>query len=191
MMALATEAELEAYLQQDIANPTASLALSIASALFELESRTKFVSTASTYQVEGRGQPAIVLPRGPVISVDAVRVAGVALVVNVDYTVVMASLYRITGWGTTWGSTVATAPYIGIPPQLVEVDYHYGYTSTPDDVKGAVLETAGAICTSPDIATMSESIDDYSISSFKDAGGVQLSPAAMAIAIEYRSGGFA
>jgi hypothetical protein len=187
---LATAAELASWLQQDVDTSTANLVLTAASARFELESGTKFSSTAATYQVEGRGQPVISLPRGPVIAVSAVRVAGVTLAAS-DYTLVISNLYRVIGWGRIWGSTVPTAPYVGFPPELVEVDYTYGYTTVPDDVKGVVLETAGVAYQSPNPGNIYEGIDDYIVKSAPDAGGIQLSPAAQLLAEYYRSGGFA
>lgn len=190
MSQLATPAELASYLQKDLDTSSATLALTIASGLFETAAATKFGATASTYQVEGRGQPVISIPREPLISVQQVRVAGAILLAS-DYTLVMNNLYRVVGWGRVWGSTSATAPYVGFPPDLVEVDYTYGYTTVPDDVKGAVLETAGAMYQNPDITVAKESIDDYSVESARAAGGVQLSPAAKVLAEKYRSGGFA
>lgn len=189
-MSLATPAELASYLQQDVDTSSATLALQAASALFETAAGTKFASTASTYQVEGRGQPVIALPRSPVISVQAVRVAGVTLAAS-DYTLVISNLYRIIGWGRIWGSTVPTAPYVGFPPELVEVDYTYGYATVPDDVKGAVLETAATAYARPQPGVTFEGIDDYIVKSAPNAGGMQLSPAAQLLAEYYRSGGFA
>lgn len=190
MSQLATASELASYLQKDVDTSSANLALITASGLFETAAGTKFTSSTSTYQVEGRGQPVISLPREPLISIQAVRVAGVTLAVS-DYTAVMNNLYRVIGWGRIWGATIATAPYVGFPPDLVEVDYTYGYTAVPDDVKGAVLETAGAMYQNPDVTVASESIDDYSVEMVRTAGGVQLSPAAKLLAEKYRSGGFA
>lgn len=190
MTQLATPSELASWLQQDLDASTANLLLTLASARFELESGTKFSATAGTYQVEGRGQPVIALPRTPVISVTAVRVAGVTLAAS-EYTLVISNLYRVIGWGRIFGPTIATAPYVGFPPDLVEVDYTYGYATVPDDVKGAVLETAGVAYNSPDPSALAEAIDDYSVRSSADGGGLQLAPGAQLLAEYYRSGGFA
>lgn len=189
-MPLATASELASFLKQDVDTSTANLALATASTLFETRAATKFSSTTATYQVEGRGQPVISIPNSPLISIQQVRIAGVILA-STEYTRVMNQLYRVIGWGRIWGSTNPTAPYVGFPPDLVEVDHTYGYTSVPDDVKGAVLETAGAMYMGPDITTMAEQIDDYRIEMSRTAGGVQLSPAAEKLAEWYRSGGFA
>jgi hypothetical protein len=67
----------------------------------------------------------------------------------------------------------------------VEIDYTHGFVSVPDDVKGAVLESAAAAYSSPDVTVKSESIDDYSVSSAANSGGVMLSPAAMQLADYY------
>lgn len=190
MSQLATASELASYLQQDVDTSTANLALTIASARFELESGTKFSPTAATYQVEGRGQPVIALPRAPVVAVIAVRVAGVVLAAS-DYALVINNLYRIIGWGRIWGPTVATAPYIDFPPELVEVDYTYGYASTPDDVKGAVLESAAVAYNNPDATVIAEQIDDYSVRTAAGSGGFKLTPGAQTLAELYRAGGFA
>jgi hypothetical protein len=85
-------------------------------------------------------------------------------------------LYRLIGFGFQWA----------FPPDLIEVDYTYGETVVPDKVKGAVLETAGAIYSSPDITVVSEQIDDYSVKTAANAGGFHLSPAAKDLADWYR-----
>jgi hypothetical protein len=185
-----TASDLASYLKQDVDTATANLALTVSLALFEKIADTKFSAQTSTYQVEGRGQPVIAIPHEPLISIQQVRVAG-AILATTEYTVVMNNLYRVIGWGRIWGSTNPTAPYVGFPPELVEVDHTYGYATGPDDVRGAVLETAGAMYISPDITTRSEAIDDYSVETMPKSGGVMLSPAAMALAEKYRSGGFA
>lgn len=190
MTQLATPTELASYLQQDLDASTANLVLTLASARFEYVAGTKFSPTAMTYQVEGRGQPVIALPRTPVISVSAVRVAGATLAAS-EYTLVIANLYRVIGWGRIYGPTIATAPYVGFPPDLVEVDFTYGYASVPDDVKGAVLESAGAAYDNPDASVVAEQIDDYSVRTAAGTGGFKLTPGAQELAELYRSGGFA
>jgi hypothetical protein len=187
-MPLATASDLASYLKQDVDTSTATLALTVASDLFETEAATKFSTTTATYSVEGRGQPVISIPREPLISIQQVRVAGTVLA-STEYTQVGTNLYRVIGWGRIFGQIGATAPYVAFPPDLVEVDYTYGYTAVPDAVKGAVLETAGAMYLGPDITTAAEQIDDYRIEMARATGGVQLSPAARLLAERYRAGG--
>jgi hypothetical protein len=72
------------------------------------------------------------------------------------------------------------------PPDLVEVDYTYGYTGTiPDDVAAAVLETAAAAYQSPDLTTVSEQIDDYRIQTAPNMGGMRLTSFALELADWY------
>jgi len=128
--------------------------------------------------VKATGGTKLWLPFRPVTAVSAVRVisqsAGTTTLT--DYTRIKSWLYRAAGFGA----------YYAIPPDLVEVDLTHGYATCPDDVKGAVLETAGAAYLSPDITTVRESIDDYTVQSSASAGGVQLSQSAYTLAGLYR-----
>lgn len=167
-----TAVELASYLKQDIDTSTATLAIQVCSELFAKRAHTRFESTSATYSQPGVNAYEIVLPFQPLIAVSAVRVAGVAVT---DYTVIGPSVYRRIGFGR-WSA---------FPPDLVEIDYTHGYATVPDDVKGAVLESAGAAYMSPDITTAAEQIDDYSFKAALNTGGVSLSPAAQALADYY------
>lgn len=176
MAMYATASELASFLKQDVDTSTATLALTIASDLFAERANTRFESNSATYQVasvDGTANYRLYLPHTPVIAVSAVRVNGVAVT---DYTLVGNVLYRLVGWGFQWA----------FPPDVIEVDYTYGMTSVPDLVKGAVLETAGAIYMSPDITVAEEAIDDYSVKTALNTGGFSLSPSAEKIADLYR-----
>lgn len=176
MTMYATPSDLASFLQQDVDAATATLALTKMSALFDLRSRTHFGGTLSTtYSKPGYGQIELVMPLGPLVAVSAVRVAGVTLTAGVDYTVIEQSLYRRSGFGIPWR----------FPPDLVEVDYTYGYATVPDDVIAAVLESAGAAYMAPDITVASEAIDDYSVRSVPRTGGMSLSESAAALADFY------
>lgn len=175
-----TVPELASFLKQDVDTSTATLAIQVCSELFAKRAHTRFESTATTYSQPGRCAFEIVLPFTPVIAVQQVRItpfgaSAQILTAGVDYSVIPPSIYRRTGFGR----------YQSFPPDLVEIDYTHGYTTVPDDVKGAVLESAAAAYVNPDITTKSESIDDYSISSAPNAGGVMLSPAATILADYY------
>jgi hypothetical protein len=173
----ATVADLASFLKQEVDNSTATLALTKASALFDQRSRTHFGSSVSTtYSKPGTGRTEIVMPLGPLIAVSAVRVAGVTLTAGSDYTVIEQSVFRRMGFGIPWR----------FPPDLVEVDYTYGYTGTiPDDVAAAVLETAAAAYQSPDLTTVSEQIDDYRIQTAPNMGGMRLTSFALELADWY------
>lgn len=173
----ATAAELASYLQQDVDTSSATLALQTTSQLFSTRAATMFTATTVTYQTEAWGGRRLELPFRPIISIAAIRIVTVAGVTTVitDYTRIKRVLYRSAGWGSC-----------AFPPDMVEVDLTHGYATAPDDVKGAVLESAGAAYSSPDITVKSESIDDYSVSSAANSGGVMLSPYAEKLAEMYR-----
>lgn len=168
----ATAAELASYLKQDVDTSTATLALQITSELFAKRAHTRFESTSATYSRPGVNAFEIVLPFQPLIAVSAVRIKGVAVT---DFTVIGPSVYRRLGFGS-WSA---------FPPDLVEIDYTHGYTTVPDDVKGAVLESAAGAYMNPDVSTTMESIDDYSVRSSANGGGVQLSASAQMLADYY------
>lgn len=176
MAKLASPEDLEAYLQQPLDSNTASLVLDVVSALFEREADTKFEPTEAAYQVEGVGQRYIDLPRLPVISVQSVTVGGDPIT---DWTLIGTRLYRAAGFG-----------FCAAVPPVVEVTYTYGYPAVPDDVRGAVLESAALAYTNPDLAVR-EQIDDYAVQRAVNSGGVGLTPSAAKLAHDYRIGAVA
>lgn len=171
MVMYATPSELASYLKQDVDTSTATLVLQTASELFAKAADTRFEPTTVTYQTQGSANCELTLPFRPIISVTAARIAGITVT---DYTRIGQIMYRVTRWGG----------YI-YPPPLVEVDLTHGYTSPGDDVKGAVLETAATAYMSPDPSTVSESIDDYSVRTAPNIGGMMLTPAAVKLAAKY------
>jgi len=174
----ATEAELASFLKQDIDTSTATLALQTASALFSTRAQTWFAPTSTTWSTPGVGARQLYLPFRPIISVDAARIidsVGTTTVVT-DWKLIRGVLYRLAGWGV---------PGV-FPPDEIQIDLTHGYAAPGDDVKGAILETAGASYMSPDITTAQESIDDYVIKAAPNAGGMSLSPAAEKLADYYR-----
>jgi len=167
-----TVAELSSFLKQDVDTSTATLAIQLTSELFAKRAHTRFESTATTYTQPGVNSFQIILPFQPLIAVQQVRIKSVVVT---DFTVIGPSVYRRAGFGTWWA----------FPPDLVEIDYTHGYATVPDDVKGAVLESAGATYINPDITLRNESIDDYSYRSEPNTGGVSLSPNAIVLADFY------
>jgi len=174
-----TVAELASFLKQDVDTSTATLAIQVVSELFARRAHTRFESTSATYSQPGRCAFEIVLPFQPVIAVQQVRITvfggSPQTIASTEYSVIPPSIYRRTGFGR----------YQSFPPDLVEIDYTHGYTVVPDDVKGAVLESAAAAYINPDITTKSESIDDYSVSGAPENGGVSLSKAGQMVADYY------
>jgi hypothetical protein len=174
----ASASDLASYLQQDIDTSTATLALQVASQLFSTRADTMFLPTTTTYRTIGLGYRQLQLPFRPVISIQQVRIisqfSGTLIVT--DYVQIKTVLYRLIGFGL---------PGV-FPPDALEVDLTHGYATVPDDVKGAVLETAAGAYKNPDPSTSSESIDDYSVHSAPNAGGVMLTPAAALLADLYK-----
>jgi len=174
-----TVAELASFLKQDVDTSTATLAIQVCSELFAKRAHTRFESTTATYSQPGLNTFQIVLPFQPLIAVQQVRITPFGgtpqILATTEYSVIGPAIYRRLGFGNWWR----------FPPDLVEVDYTHGFTSVPDDVKGAVLESAGAAYMAPDITTKSESIDDYSVSSAPNTGGFMLSPSAQVLADFY------
>jgi len=176
MALYASPSELASYLQMDLDTATATLVLTVVSAQFSLAADTQFASTAVTYTTFGTWHTSIVLPFRPVIAVQAVRISGVTVT---GYTLIRNVLYRPAGFG------IGTQFY-AVPPDAVQVDLTHGYTTVPDDVKAAVLDTAAQAYAVPVAAVTSESIDDYSIKFAASGGGVQLTSYAKDVAALYR-----
>jgi hypothetical protein len=175
----ASVAELASFLKQDLDTSTATLAIQVCSELFARRAHTRFESTATTYSQPGTNAYQIVLPFQPLIAIQQIRITpfggSAQILATTEYSVIGPSVYRRIGFGN----------WFRFPPDLVEIDYTHGYVTVPDDVKGAVLESAGAGYMNPDITTKSESIDDYSVSSAPNSGGYMLSPFAQSIADYY------
>lgn len=176
MVMYATPSDLASYLQKDLDTATATLVLTLASAEFTKSSRTVFAATTATYTTTGRPATTLTLPFRPVTAVSAIRINGVTLAV--DYTLVGSTLYRAAGFGQYW-----------LPPDSLEVDLTYGYTTVPDDVRAAVLESAAAAYENPS-GVRQETIDDYSVS-YSSSTGVRLSDYAAELARDYRGPVFA
>lgn len=173
MVQYATPEDLASYIQSDVDTSTAVLLLELASAEFDQEADTTFTATTATWSEPGTGSRILEVPWRPIIAVTQVRVAGVIVT---DYTRIKQNFYRSAGWGT-WGA---------FPPDLVEIDLTYGYSTVPDEVKGAVLETAAAAYQQPASSVAAESIDDYRVRYNAGTGGVQLTANALKLAADIR-----
>jgi hypothetical protein len=174
-MAAPTPADLASLLQQDVDTATATLVLAKMTALFEARSRSHWGSAlAVTWTKAFSGQPEIIIPYTPVVAVSQVRINGVALTTS-GYTIIEQSLYRRIGWGR-WSA---------FPPDQIDVDLTYGYPTMTDDVAAAILESAAAAYSNPDLSTTSEQIDDYQVRRAPGVGGMALTASAAALADWY------
>jgi hypothetical protein len=168
----ATAVELAGYLQQDVDTYTANLVLSLASGSFSETAGTWFTAQTATFTTLGTLCRSIRLPFRPVTAISAIRINGVTVT---GYTLIKNTVYRPVGFGT---------PYTLVPDK-VEIDLTHGYTSVPDDVKAAVLETAAAGYLQANATVLSERIDDYAVTFAPGGAGVQLTPAARDVAMSY------
>jgi hypothetical protein len=171
----ATPSELASYLQKDLDTATATLALTVCSGEFSRVADTWWSPQTTTYSTPGIGNRSVVLPFRPVVSVSAVRIDTVAVT---DYKLVGRTVYRTAGFGAWYNSY--NAWYTGLPPADVQIDLTYGFSAPTDDVKGAVLECAAAICGQPDGTVTAEGIDDYTVRYLQL--GRKLTPGAQALA---------
>jgi hypothetical protein len=173
MALLATASELASYLQKDLDTATAELVLAIASARFARDAERAFTPTTATYVDTVDGSTTVVLPYQQVTAVSEVRINGAV----------------ITGWSLRNGVLYRTAGFgyrHAFPPDEIAVDLTHGETAVPDDVKGAVLETAAQAYEVPVGAVIGETIDDYAIRYATTGGGLQLTPTAADLAAGYR-----
>lgn len=174
MALYATASELASYLQKDLDTASATLVLTVASGQFAREAETAFAATTVTWSTAwANGCTELRPPFRPITAVSAVRVNGVTVT---GWVLRGDMLYRIAGFGYRYA----------YPPDQVDVDLTYGYTTVPDDVKGAVLETAAQAYDVPVSAVASESIDDYAVRYATAAGGMQLTASAQSLAEGYR-----
>jgi hypothetical protein len=173
MALYATASELASYLQKDLDTASATLVLTIASARFAREAETAFAATNVTYTDTADGCTDVVLPYRPVTAVSAVRINGATIT---GWSLRNGIIYRTAGFGYRYSSI----------PDEIAVDLTYGYTTVPDDVKGAVLEMAAQAYEVPVGAIISESIDDWAVRYATSAGGMQLTSSAADLAAGYR-----
>lgn len=173
MVQYATAEELAGFLEQAVDTYTANQMLTLASGQFSQAASTWFAAQSATFTTYGTPCVAIRLPFRPVTAVSAVRINGATVT---GWTLVKDTVFRAAGFGTSYP----------IPPDEVEIDLTHGYTSVPDDVKAAVLETAAAGYAVPVAAVVGESIDDYQVRYSAAGGGVQLTAGALRLAHEYR-----
>lgn len=169
----ATPTELAGLLQKDLDTYSATQVLTLASGVFSQAADVWWSPQSVTYTRVGTRLTALPLPFLPVTAVSAVRINGVAVT---DFTLIDGVLYRANGFGISWA----------IPPDKLEIDLTHGYTSVPDDVKAAVLETAAQAYDIPVSAVVAESIDDFAIRYATTGGGLQLTKSAADLAASYR-----
>lgn len=174
MAQYATASELASRLQKDLDTASANQVLTLASGLLNREAETAWTPTTTTWSTtDANGCTELEPPFWPVTAVSAVRVNGVVIT---GWVLRGGLLYRVAGFG-----------YRGAyPPDQVDVDLTYGFTTVTDDVKAAVLEIAAQAYEVPVGAVVSESIDDYVVRYATTGGGLQMTTMAHDVAAGYR-----
>lgn len=160
MAALATTAELAAWMQRDEAELPASApaVLDMVSAIVRAEARQEFTrrtSTVTLYPDCGH----VTLPQRPVISVDSVE-------------------------GTDSWAVRRDRLYVD-PVESVKVTYTHGYSAIPGDVKAVVLSAATRVLTNP-LDIRQESVGSVSVTYAAETIGASLSPADKDLLARYR-----
>lgn len=139
---LATGSDLAAFLQRDIDQATAVLALRLASGTVRRFTRqTLSLVVDDTIVRIPQHAAKLVLPQRPVVAVTAVTVLGEP---STDWVLEGDALVRECGW-----------------PNGATITYTHGYADIPDDIQGIVLGLAASTMTNPG-GLRSQSIDDYS-----------------------------
>lgn len=148
MVMLATAVELASYLKQDVDTVSAEQSLTFASAQVETMTGMAFTVRTATLSIPSWSGQVLSLPLKPVRSIVSASIGGGSIT---DYLLTASGLYRARGWRTNYA------------PQDIVITVQYGTTAVPDDIKGVVLEVAGAAYDGRN-GVSSEGVDDYRVS---------------------------
>jgi hypothetical protein len=171
-MAFATAEDLATYMGRDFSaeeTATATQALDIATATIQNYTGQKLTAvTDETVTVPRVSTTLVLLPEIPVNNVDSVTDDGELLVFDEDYIWHSSGvIHRLTGGFT----------------RSVVVQYDHGYTTIPDDIKGACLSIAARLFTSSGQNVTTESLGMYRVS----YGGADFSPEERQVLGRYRA----
>lgn len=134
--------ELRTYLQRDLDEDVAALAVASASGIVRDFCRWPISTEEVTFTLDGSGTTMLNLPTLRLVSVDAVRIDG---------TEIAAAVPTVSD-GYTWSERGQVYLAAGWPARLrcIEVDCVHGYDSTPDTVRAVVLVLAVRAATNPE-----------------------------------------
>jgi hypothetical protein len=167
---LAFVSSVAVTLADDALTTVGPAAVTVAREGFTLNPRTM---TFKKY-LQRPGEPLILLPRRPVIGVSRLSLNGVEIA-PADVAVFSSSEYTIDleagilRWGD-WYTGRPTTP----PPHYVEVDFQFGFTSTPDEVKRPCIFATETLLRQQDTNTrIPRNVTSYTTdaTSFKMDGG--------------------
>lgn len=191
--ALATAAELSAWLQQSVDPATAAILIAQATALVQAETgQTLVQTTGDTVVLEGSPDPWLPLPQRPVTRVTSVTFADGNLAPTVldstQYVLIGNRIWRGFGWQY---ATVLVPParvpfwkYLTYPPpSSITVTYDHGWPPGAPQLefaRTAVLALAASVFANPGMSR-SVTVDDYAESYADQFAGMQLPPTTKAL----------
>jgi hypothetical protein len=155
-MSFAIPADLATYLQREAfaagaETTSAQLALDVATSVVIARTGQTFTAvTGDVVTLDTHGDEDVFLPQRPVTAVTSVVTRDRGSTVTTART--LNTDYEVRGDRLRWVG-------IGAWPYEVTVTYDHGYTTIPDDVKGATLAVAAEIHTNPEGLARS-AIDD-------------------------------
>ncbi len=185
--ALITQAELEAYLQQDVPDATAALIIALATAAVQAAAGQRLVQVIDdevTLTIDGLDDgPWLYLPEGPVTAVGAVQV-GATVVTDTVTDLPRGRLYRALGWRPS-------NLYPHGAPSNVTVTYTHGYAPGDQRLELArawVLSLAVGVASNP-VGVAREQIDDYAVQYAAATARMEAAPGAVAALRRYYARG--
>lgn len=177
MATLASTADLQNYLQNPAINTAAAdLALTLATALIQNQTRQHLFYVADDTVVLVGGQRRLFLPERPVIGTPVVTALAPSALYRYDPPDQLT--YGIPP-GALAASFYSNAPDAmrGVWPLQVEVTYSHGYQTIPDDLRAVCLSVASRAVTNPQ-GLRGETLGPYAI---QYAGGGDILTAGVAL----------
>lgn len=154
---LATQADLETFLETTFTSARATLLLECATAVVQAAAGQRIVQVTETVTLDGSPGSWLNLPEIPVSAVSSVKLDGATIAAGAassQYKRRAARLYRSDGWqASRWA------------PSEVEVGYTHGYPSGHQALqlaRATCLSLASQVQSNP-TGVQSERIDDYAV----------------------------
>lgn len=172
---LASPADLEALIQDDIDDTSAALAIEISTALVQSVVRQRLVQVVDdTEIVYGGSDRTLVLSQRPVTAITSVTYGGALLAqgtVSGMWRLTPGGLWRDIGWSEcAW------------EPSPVTVVYSHGYAPGAQELqlaRGFTLQLARGLFVNPS-GVVREQIDDYQVAYAETAARMEASPGMVA-----------
>lgn len=188
MTSFATTDDLASYLQATVDPASAQLALDLATALIQNETRQTLSYISDDTVILAGNSAVLLLPERPVVGTPVVNGLVPSAVYRFD------PPDRLT-YGVPSGNLAAAQyangpdPVYGVWPLQVSVTYSHGYQTIPDDIRGVCISVAARAYSNPS-GLRGETIGSYSVQ-YAGAGdilvpGISLSDTEKKILGKYR-----